>query len=163
MTDKPDLSKKARLSWGRIVLFASLALNLLVVGLVAGALLRHDRFDTRPPLRDLGYGPFGEALSKSDRRALAGETKRHAGELQVNREDIRQQFGAMLAALRAQPFDAAALQAVTAQQIAKLAERQAIGQQLLLDRITAMSDEDRAAFADRLERNLRRAGRERRR
>ena len=162
MTASPDPSKSRGLPWGRIVLFASLALNLLVVGLVAGAMLRHDRFDSHPPLRDLGYGPFGEALSPTDRRALARGLIGHAGDLQANRDDIRRQFAEMLAVLRARPFDAKALAALVQNQQIKLKERQAIGQTLLLDRIEAMSDEERAAFADRLEQNLRRAARDRR-
>ncbi len=126
-------------------------------------MLRHDRFDDHPPLRDLGYGPFGEALSPSDRHALARGLIGHAGDLQSNRDDIRRQFAEMLAALRAQPFDAGAWRRWWNARQTKLEERQAIGQALLLDRIEAMSDDERAAFADRLERNLRRAARDRRR
>jgi uncharacterized membrane protein len=160
MADTAEISKKNGMPWGRIVLFASLALNLLVAGLVGGAILRHDRYGDGAPLRDLGYGPFGAALSMSDRHVLTRELVGRAGDLRVNRDDIRRQFAEMLAALRAKPFDPGALQALVGQQRSKLEERQAIGQQLLLERIEAMSDDERAAFADRLERNLRRAGRD---
>ena len=163
MTDTPTSQKPRGFPWGRIVLFASLALNLLVVGLVAGALLRHDRQDGHPPLRDLGYGPFGAAMSPADMHELGRRMSDHAGDLRSNREELRRQFAEMLAALRAQPFDAGALVALVEQQKTKLAERQVIGQALLLERITAMSDDERAAFADRLERTIRRAARERRR
>lgn len=163
MTEMPEPQKKSRLPWGRIVLFASLALNLLIVGLVAGVLLRHDRLDRQTPLRDLGYGPFGAALSPADRRELARGLLGRAGDLRTNRDAIRAHFAQMLTALRARPYDADAVAALVETQQAKLAERQAIGQELLLERIAAMSDADRAAFADRLERSLRRAGHDRRR
>lgn len=162
MTETPTSQTSRGLPWGRIVLIASLALNLLIVGLVAGALLRHHGFDGRPPLRDLGYGPFGAALSPEDRHELGRRMGDRAGDLRNNRQDLRRQFAEMLAALRAQPFDAAALAALVEQQKIILAERQAIGQALLLERIAAMSDAERAAFADRLERTMRRVARERR-
>lgn len=163
MTEGAKPQKSRRLPWGRIVLFTSLAFNLLVVGLVAGALLRPDRFDGRPPLRDLGYGPFGAALSPEDRHELGRRLVDRAGDLRSNREELRRQFAEMLAALRAQPFDTSALTAVVEQQKGKLAERQEIGQALLMERITAMTDAERREFADRLERALTRAARERRR
>ena len=163
MTASPEPSKSRGPFWVRIVFFVSIALNLLIVGLAAGAMLRHDRYDRHPPLRDLGYGPFGEALSLSDRQELARGLTGRAGDLSTNRDEIRGQFTEMLDILRGQPFDAGALQALVERQRAKLVERQTIGQTLLLNRIEAMSDAERAAFADRLENNLRRAARELRR
>ena len=163
MTEMPKPQDQKPLRWGRVVLFASLAINLLVVGLLAGAMLRHGRSDGHPPLRDLGYGPFGAALSVEDRRELGRRMADRAGDLRTNRDDIRRQFAEMLAALRAKPFDGASLAALVAQQETKLAERKAIGQALLLERIAAMSDDERATFAGRLERTLRYAARERRR
>ena len=53
----------------RIALGISVALNLLVVGLVAGALLR-DGDPRARMVRDLDFGPFTEALSPRDREAL---------------------------------------------------------------------------------------------
>ncbi|MCG6903710.1 MAG: periplasmic heavy metal sensor [Rhodobacter sp.] len=142
---------------GRIVLFVSLAFNLLIVGLVAGAMLRgnhgHDR--GRPEvLRALGFGPFVSALPRADRDALGEAIKREAGSFRENRKMLRGQFEALLAALRADPFDAEeALRLIDAQQ-SRIGERQAIGQRLLLERINAMSAAQRAEYADALDRAL---------
>lgn len=155
---KPKESKRS--GWGRAVLFVSLAANLLVVGLVVGAMLRHDRQDWgsnhRPPLRELGYGPYGQALSQSDRREIGKAMMRHSGDLQANRAEFRDQIATLLGALRMRPFDPEMVQNIIAGQQEKLFERQEIGRQLLLDRIEAMNDAERSAFADRLERSLRR-------
>ncbi len=163
MTETPVAPQQGLARWSKIVLFTSLALNLLVIGLVAGMILRHGGDGRQPPLRDLGYGPFGAALSGPDRTALAVGMMGRAGDLQSNREDLRQQFREMLAILRTRPFDAPALESLVDRQRAKLAERQAIGQRLLLDRIEAMTEDERFAFADRLELNLRHGDHDRRR
>ena len=164
MNDPTKPTGRHGLPWLRIVLVVSLALNLLVVGMVAGAWLRHDRSDAvrHGSLRDLGYGPFGEALSVEDRRDLARDLTGKARDLQANRSRIRQEFQAMLDALRTSPFDAETFEAVTTRQQERLAERQAIGRRVLLDRIEAMTDAERSVYADRLERSLRRTVRDRR-
>jgi hypothetical protein len=58
--------------------------------------------------------------------------------------------------LRADPFDAEALRNVVANQGDRMAARLALGQDLILARIAAMTPAERAAFADRLERRLER-------
>lgn len=165
MNDTSQTMPTRRLPWMKLVLVLSLALNLLIAGAVAGAWLRHDRQDDEGrhgSLRDLGYGPFGEALSSEDRRDLAKELLGKARDLQANRSQFRQDFQTMLLTLRTSPFDAEAFRTMTAGQQDRLAERQAIGRRLLLDRIEAMTDGERADYADRLEQSMRRAVRDRR-
>jgi len=151
---------KTRPGWMRIALFTSLAVNLLIVGLVGGALLRHDRQSLndahRAPLRELGYGPYGRALSASDRSEIGKAMIGRSGDLRANRAEFRAQITTLLGALRTQPFEPAVVQNIIVLQQEKLIERQEIGRQLLLDRINAMDDKERAAFANRLERSLRR-------
>ena len=162
MADNTTSTPKAKMGWARILLFASLALNLLVVGLVAGAWLRHDRREMpearQMPLRDLGYGPYGQALSKSHRheleKALAGRSR----DLRQNRDEVRAQFQTLLDALRTTPFDSETVLTVISNQQNKLFERQEIGRRLLIERIEAMTAEERSEFADRLEKTLRRGG-----
>ena len=65
----PALSKSGR--GLRIALAISVALNLAIAGLVAGAVLRNHAPGGREDVaRELGFGPFTEALSREDRRAL---------------------------------------------------------------------------------------------
>ena len=135
----------------RIGLASSGARKLAVVGVVAGAFLRDG-----PPRggRDFGLGPLSEALSREDRRALREAfVERHPG-LRADRQAMRADVEALLAALRAEPFDAMAMQAA----LRAIADRNgallATGQELLAERIAAMTPQDRAAFADRLDRKL---------
>ena len=143
--------------WGRIVLFVSLAFNLLIVGLVAGAMLGGPRDrDRDPALRDLGFGPFVHALPRGDRAEMGRAIKREAGSFRENRAELRRQFEAFLAALRADPFDAAEVARLITDQQSRISERQALGQRLLLERIEAMNASQRAAYADALDKSLRR-------
>ena len=72
MTQSPDTTATAPKPKAlRYVLVASLALNLAVVGLFAGMALHHGGFGPdRDGVRDLGFGPFTEALDEGDRAAL---------------------------------------------------------------------------------------------
>jgi len=156
MSDAPK-SEKPRLSGrARILLFVSLALNLAVVGILAGAMLGRDRHDLRqPPMRDFGFGPYGRALSQADRKELAQALAGHAGDLRNNRVELRRQMTSILQIIRTTPFDGAELAGVLRQQRSNLVDLQDIGQRLLLERLEAMTDIERAAFADRLEKSVR--------
>ncbi|AWB47946.1 hypothetical protein HYN69_04925 [Gemmobacter aquarius] len=139
----------------RIALAISVALNLLVIGLVAGAVLR----DGGPRGRmgnDLALGPFTEALAPADRAALRQEFMQRMPEMRDARRQMRADFKGLLLALRAEPFDVAAVRGLIAGQSERMAGRLAVGQDLLVGRIEAMTPEARAAFADRLEEGLRR-------
>ena len=159
MTENPQPDNAGRRPWGKIALFVSLAFNLAVIGLVAGAMWGGPRDrDRNPVLRDLGFGPFVQALPRADQRALAAALRAEAGSFRDNRAALRAQFEAILDALRADPFDADGFRALVADQRSQIGERQRIGQDLLLARIAQMSVADRAAYADALDHSLRRRG-----
>jgi uncharacterized membrane protein len=143
--------------WVQALLVLSLAANLMVAGLVAGAWLR----DGPPGAtgRDPGFGPFAGALSDDDRRALRRAFLSRMPEMRENRMALRADMQGVLAALRAQPFDAAALDSAMDTALARLGERISVGQTLLFERIAAMDSAERAAFADRLETALARGPR----
>ena len=168
MTDLPPAAPQPRSPlWMRVLLALSLTLNLAVLGIVGGAALRsHD--EERPlPVRNLGFGAFDGALSPEDRKELRRAFVTEAPDFRGARRGMRQDFAAILEALRAEPFDPAALQIVLDRQNARGAEMLAVGQKLIFDRVAAMDPEARRAFADRLEQSLTRkhgpGGRERRR
>ncbi|MFC2969846.1 periplasmic heavy metal sensor [Acidimangrovimonas pyrenivorans] len=140
--------------WGRgmrLLLIGSLGLNLVIVGLVAGAVIDHVRRDRPPIVRDLGFGPYSRALSHQDRIALMRGFAQETGGFRAMRREARAEFGRLLELLRAEPFDAAALKALMQKQETRAVERLALGQKLLIERIEAMSPADRRAFADRLQ------------
>lgn len=137
----------------RGVLVVSLALNLAVVGVVGGAMVA-GRFGDHPsPRIDFGVGPLARALPDDERRAI-GRALRQDSSLRGH--DFRGQMAAVAAALRADPYDPAVTEALIAQQAERLSRVQAQARMAVLDRIAAMSPERRHAFADRLDKDLRR-------
>ncbi len=141
--------------WMKIALGVSLALNLAVAGMAGGAIWRLQSDGQPPgPVRDLGFGPFAAALSPADRAAMRKEFFENRGDFRAMRREMQQDFAQTLAALRAEPFDQAGLQAMLDRQRTRGAEAAALGSRLLAARIAAMSPDDRRAFADRLEQSL---------
>ncbi|QYZ68525.1 periplasmic heavy metal sensor [Neotabrizicola shimadae] len=139
----------------KIALAVSVALNLAVAGLVAGAVLKSGPMRDQM-VRDLGFGPFAEALSDSDRKELRRAFVDRSPGLRDLRETLRKDMAGVLAALRAQPFDPAALRAALEVQTERLTGQMQMGQLLLAERIDSMSEAERLAFADRLEESMKR-------
>lgn len=142
--------------WIRVALALSLALNLLVVGISVGAVLRGG---PAPGGRDFGLGPLSEALSREDRKALRAAFLDRHPDIRAERRAIRAQFDDLLAVLRADPFDPTALDAALEAIAQRNSDLLDTGRGLVAERLKAMDAEDRAKFADRLERNLRKLGR----
>jgi hypothetical protein len=79
----------------------------------------------------------------------------HASDFRASTKAAKAEFETLLAALRASPFDPAALQSALAAVEARTAGRLELGRELIENRIAQMSDTDRLAFAERLEAGLR--------
>lgn len=149
--------------WMRVAFFVSLALNVLVVGAVAGALLAGDGPRGHPPpaslVRDLGLGPYLRALGPEDRTALRKSASAQREDLRNSRREMRKAFEQTLRVLRAEVLDEAQLRSLIRTQ-ADVAERgRALGQRLLVERIKAMTVAERRGLAERLEQTVRRGGR----
>lgn len=139
----------------RIALAVSVALNLAVAGMAAGAYFKHGGPEGRDAIiRDLGFGPFTDALSPEDRDALRRAFLAKVPDIRKSRNAMRQNQQDLLAALRADPFDQAQLLAVMAAQSSRTATQLGTGQDLLKDLLLGMSQDARLAFADRLEERL---------
>lgn len=146
----------------RGLLIGSLALNLLVVGIVAGTYFT-DGGPKRPHRIDLTVGPLTRAMDE-DRRDAVGDALRASGAFErQGRSAIREDMQVLLATLRADVFDETAFRDALSRQRARLQS----GQDAVLDAITGqieeMGPQERAAFADRLEEQARRAPSQRRR
>jgi hypothetical protein len=143
------------------VLIASLALNMLVAGVIGGWVLRHGvgPHDAHGPhaarLAQMG-GPLTRALDAEGRAAIAARLRGEEGAQAARRAALRESFEALLADLRAQPFDPVPVEARLAAQRAQVAGRLEAGHAALVAHLAAMSDAGRAAYADRLEDNMRR-------
>ena len=142
------------------LLYASLALNLLILGIVAGWLISPDgpRREDRPTRAILG-APFAEALAPEDRRAVLRQMRGRAERLEVGRAALRARFETLLQALRSEDWDRAAVEAVLDEQRRAAEGRQRLGEELLLDRLGEMTPTERRAYADRLEERVRRGHR----
>jgi uncharacterized membrane protein len=146
-----DVKPKMSL-WLRVLLFGSLALNLLVIGLVAGVMIRFGKSGVERPPRTVGTLMYRE-LSREDRRALWRETARKRDDLGTRR---LAEGAAVMAALRQVPFDKTSLESVLDEQaIAREGFHRSV-QDKWLARVAAMSDTERAAYADRLEKGIER-------
>ncbi len=150
----------------RILLFVSLALNLLVVGVVAGIAVNGP---PGPPGGGRGSSnqdpalPYTRALEEDQRRDLRRQLRRDVmrdrQEMRALRDDIFAGYQEALSVLRSSPYDSDALEAALVRQADHGAELRARGQALLGAYIAEMSAEERAAYADRLEAELSRATR----
>lgn len=137
----------------RIVLIVSLALNLVVAGLVGGAIVSGKLAGGPPSRIDFGLGLVSRALTSDDRREI-GRALRQDSSLRAH--DFRGQMAAIVTALQADPFDPAMLQSLLDEQATRLSQVQASARQAVVDRISDMTAEDRRAFAARLEEELQR-------
>lgn len=141
--------------WLRIVLFVSLALNLMVVGIIAGHVLR-DAPPRKVPRVDRIEGPMTFALSHEDRRAIGRALRDEYRQNRPTRQQMMQEYKGMVTALRADPFRPEQLEEAFQRQRNAANDRVEVGQRLLMDHLKSMSAEERHAFADRLEEGLRR-------
>jgi uncharacterized membrane protein len=142
------------------LLFVSLALNLIVLGIVGGAAM--GRFGPQRSdiiARDVGFGLFTEALSDQDRKALRQAYGQARPDIRADRQAMREDLARVLELLRQDPFDAVALRASLQAGAARMAERQALGQTIILNHLAQMPAAERADFADRLEHSLKRRDR----
>ncbi|WP_299678991.1 periplasmic heavy metal sensor [uncultured Roseobacter sp.] len=141
----------------KILLGVSLALNLAVVGLIGGAVLRHGDGKGMGP-RSTGFGAYGlpymMALPREDRRQI-GRVIRSGADL-PDRSARRALYRDVLSALRATPFDAGVLAAAAARQAETTIAVQKTAQAAWLDVVAGMSDAERSAYADAVEDVLRR-------
>lgn len=154
MTQSPDTGKTPRkLGSLRWILLPSLAINLLVLGLFVGHLVV-DEPDRKVPRVDRMSGPLTFALSHEDRREIGKALRKEYRDARPTRAEVRAEYQSVIAALQAEPYDRAALEAVFAAQLAGATERVAIGQKLLLTRIAAMTPDQRQEFAARLQEGL---------
>ncbi|PRY79657.1 heavy-metal resistance protein [Yoonia maritima] len=131
----------------RIVLVASLALNLAVAGLAIGSLASGRIGDGPPRSFDLGLGPISRALESEDRRQVAIALRRSRPMADF---DVRGQIAKMVLTLRADPFDPDALRILMAEQSQHTEQLQHNAHNVLINHFTTMSVDERNAFADRL-------------
>ncbi|KCV81525.1 hypothetical protein ATO10_11452 [Actibacterium atlanticum] len=153
--EKQPEAGKTSFRWGRLVLVISLALNLMVLGIVGGAVLSRGGPSGPPRIDVLSFGPYTAALDQDGRRVLRREIFAEGKGVGNVRKLLRQDFEAVLAALRATPFDAEATGVLMNVPTDRIAGHADYVRQHVLELIMQMDDAERAAYADRLEEKLR--------
>ena len=154
MTQSTQTQKR----WLLPLLFVSLAANLLIVGIIVGWALS----DAGPKRSELGAArglvgePFIRALPEVHRRALMRGVMRESEQVRESRENLRLRFEEFLTALRTEPFDPGKVVVLLDDQRSASLRRQHIGERLLLERLEAMSPQERQAYATALERSFKR-------
>ena len=140
----------------RWLLIASLSVNLLVIGAVAGAVFSGGPRSKGPPGERMISAPYVSAFSKTDRRALRDEMRKTLPKRRAALAANKADYSAFLEQLRAPVFDAAEARRVMEAQMRRASDVTTLGRKLAIERIAAMPDAERAAYADRLENKLER-------
>lgn len=149
MQDNPTRRRQRLL---KAVLVLSLALNLLVLGAIGGALWRFGGHGHAG--KDGGAGartyaaPYLQALPREQRREL--HRKMRAERPRQSAEERQAAYAQMLAALRAEPFDRAAAEAVLEAQGRAAQEGLKNAHALWLTQVSQMDAAARRAYADAL-------------
>ncbi|MGB3177533.1 MAG: periplasmic heavy metal sensor [Albidovulum sp.] len=155
MADKPD-RKRGAARWKTVVLILSLALNIFILGSMAGRMIAGHGSHGGWRAPEVGFGPFTEVLSHKDRRALREAFYQSAPDFRNRRKEAEADFHALASALRADTLDPSAVEQVLAAQTIRTTARLDLGRTLLTKQLLAMSLEERKALAERIETALRR-------
>lgn len=149
-----DASPPKARRWMTWALVVSVGLNLAMLGLAAGVLLKG-------PRPDRVAGPalvqYARAMPRPYQRDLRRALRASRADWSGPREALRAQRGALADALVAEPFDAEAVLAILEREGALADDLAARGARLLMEQIGRMSAQDRAAYAAAL-RQSRRGG-----
>lgn len=159
MTQTPDPKVASRMPrWLKAVFALSLAGNLAVLGVVAGAALREDGRDRRhpkapppPAATEAIGGVMFHSLDPEQRRALRALADGDYGNIVERRvaelEDL-------LGLIRQDPLDLDALRDEIALQSRGIEAFRAAVQEAWLTRLEQMDADERAEFADRVEKHI---------
>ena len=133
--------------WMKLLLIGSLTANVLVVGVVAG----HELRDDRRRGMDRAVGRILDMVPE-ERRAMA---EAHFAEarpaLEAAEDDRGPLIDAVLAAIRATPYDPAAVRAAMAAYGESRSERWEVLRERTATLLAMLTPEERAAFADNYE------------
>lgn len=142
-----QLVTSRRSRWMGVALVASLALNLLIVGALAAAALRH-RFSPPPHARiQATVLDFTRTLPDERRRALFEATNAERVSIRPFRAEIRRARAESRAALQADPFDAERFKIAQDHLLAAETRARTAAQALIHAIVLKMSPQERAALA----------------
>lgn len=142
--------------WVKVLLGLSLALNLAVIGLVAGVAIRFGDGDRRPVMANYAI-PYVMSLPRDDRRGIGKTLRRDTREGRLPQRKSRiAHYEAMLVLLEAEDWDQDAAVEILALQGQDSKAVQSAAQSAWIKTVSAYTVEERRAYAERLRENLRR-------
>ncbi len=149
MTDK---TKPAKKPWMKILLIASLGLNLAIAGMVVGAMIRHHgRGHEAGFSGNFAMRGFMHALPDDKRMDVRRFFQQNRGSMRANRESINEAMLEIHKVILAKPFDQAALNAAFDAQRARVSEVTKDAQTAFVAIVAGMSDKERQSFVKTLE------------
>lgn len=155
MTQQKENSMPRKKPWLKLAFIGSLAVNLAVVGMVAGAFMRDDGIrDRRTPGLGAYALPYMKALSGPDRRAVISAIRQGQPDRSADRQERRKLYTDVLDQLRADPFDVVALRGAIDAQAGKTMKIQLLAQSAWVDIVANMSAQERKSYAQSVEDNL---------
>lgn len=140
----------------RLLLVASLALNLIIIGAGLGMFSGHV-WRKVPPRLDLGAAAIMRALDGPQRNALRNRLHGEGVFHPQDRDAMQSDRMELLAVLRADQFDPDGFRSVLVRQGDRLARGQEALRMFLADEIADMNRTERLSFANRVEENMRRS------
>lgn len=156
----PTQAKPRRGRGIKIAFGLSLAINLLILGAIGGAMLNgrpdgpiRDRFDL---VRTLGLGPIGRALDREDRDQIIARVGQNREEVRAEREALLAATMEFVTSVERDPFDPEATESALAMQRDHVRGLQQRGHGALIEQLQQMSPAARAEFAERLRRSIQR-------
>ncbi len=161
MTDDNHQTERRKLRWKEVVLVISLGLNILIIGLIAGAFLREGKpagFRADRNIAALGLRPYYRALDKKDRVELRKSARAQQGGFRNGANAMRAALFALADSLEAEPLDLDAVKAELTLQADAIAGNISFGHKLLLEQIAGMTREERKHMANKLRRPPRQSG-----
>lgn len=158
MEPEQSIPQKPRRLW-KVIFVISLALNIAILGVVAGATWRFQGRGAHPAAKVLDTGSvYLRALGSKHRRELGRKMRPAGGKDKKSHAEIAQGFDRAIALLRSEPFDSDAFAKVMQGHSRRAEMRMQEARNILLDHLNAMNAAERAAYADRLEKALRKGG-----
>lgn len=148
--------------WVKVLLGLSLASNLAIVGLVAGAMSRTSRHGEGGGMARYAM-PYVIALTREDRREVFQTMREGANSGQLlDRKERRGLYEDMLRAIEAEPLELDTVKSILERQTQATLAGQAAAQAAWLEKIATFDQTERRAYAVRvrevLERGPRRKG-----
>ncbi len=145
-----DQDMKPKWNWTKTLLVVSLALNLLVAGVVVGAAFGHRKDDRPDPFFGGGMRPYVASLPESQREHVRDRLLHNREAAREARQELRRSAQGVRDAMTTEPFDPDALNEAFAAQRSVYDAIAASGHHALVEILAGMTDAEREQFVAKL-------------